>query len=1142
MADPKFIHLRFHSEYSVTDGIVRIDPVIGRVMKSGGVALGITDLMNIFGGLRFYTHALAAGLKPILGCDLRIRNFNDPDQPHRAAVLCMDRTGYHALCVLLTRAFLTKEDRFRGQVDPRWLEGQGGERLIFLTGGTDGELAKLLLNGRRDEALRLAERLRKLFGDRLYIEVQRAGRPDDEAATAHLANLAHELELPVVATHPVQFLEKTDFEAHEVRCAIADGYTLQDPRRQKIYSEEQYLKTEAEMCALFSDMPYALENAVEIAKRCNLEGVLSKPKLPLFPTPDGMSLDDYIDQLSHEGLERRLAFLYPDEAVREEKRPAYEERLHYELGIIKGMKFPGYFLIVQDFINWSKRNGVPVGPGRGSGAGSLVAYSLGITDLDPLKFDLLFERFLNPERVSMPDFDVDFCQYNRDRTIEYVKAAYGADAVSQIATFGTMGAKAVVRDVGRVLDVPYLKADALSKLIPMQPGKNITLDEAMREVPEFREAVEKDDEYQEILRLARPLEGLTRNLGMHAGGVLIAPGKLTDFCPLYNADGKPENTISQFDKKDVENVGLVKFDFLGLTTLSILAKCVEYIDKLHPGTHFDLDHIPVDDEATYRLFQEGNTAAVFQFESEGMRSLLKQAKPDRLEDLVALNALYRPGPMDLIPSFIARKFGREPVEYLDPRMEPVLRETYGIMVYQEQVMRVAQVVGGYTLGGADLLRRAMGKKNIEEMKRQRAVFLKGAGEKGVKEPVATEIFDLMEKFAGYGFNKSHAAAYSYVAYQTAYLKVHHTAAFMAANMCMVMDASDKMKSLIDDARAGGLTMLLPDINKSDWFFTAPDEKSIRFGLGAIKGVSSGVVEEIMRVRREGGPFIDIFDFAERVTTLNTRFFEGFIRAGAFDAIDPDRGKLMANVGQAMTAAQDARQNAGQDDLFAAFGQKERIVSWLSAPAWTPRHQLAEEKLVLGYWLTGHLFDQYRDELAQFSPSPLKDLRMGRDTVHLAGVVTAVRSLQSKRGRMGIVTLDDGTAAVDVMCFSEVWEKFRPLFRQDAVLCVTGKARWDERAKRTSVTVDSVMDVEEFRRRRAKRLDVFLKPGFPVRELEKLHDDLAAFSNPEGVQVRLVVEGKRLTGGIYANLFVTNLDDLMHERLQAYPRVAARIVY
>ena len=1142
MTEPRFVHLRMHTEYSVTDGITRIDPAIHRVMESGGVALGVTDLMNVFGGLRFYTHALSAGLKPILGCDVRIRNDRFPENPYRMALYCMNHTGYHSLCVLLTKAFLEVNEPYRGQITESWFDEPGAtDGLIALTGGPLGPLSQMHDKGMDRQARAALRLMARRFPNRLYIELQRAGRSRDERHLHFLTDLAVEQDLPVVATHPVQFLDAADFEAHEVRCCIADGYTLNDPRRDKSYTREQYLKSEDEMCELFSDIPAALQNSVEIARRCSLDGVLSKPQLPLFPTPDGMSLDDYMDHLSREGLEKRLAFLYADPKVRDQKRPAYVERLDYELGIIKKMQFPGYFLIVQDFINWSKTHGVPVGPGRGSGAGSLVAYSLGITDLDPLKFDLLFERFLNPERVSMPDFDVDFCQYNRDRTIEYVKSAYGADAVSQIATFGTLGAKAAVRDVARVLGMPYSKADRLSKLIPMQPGKNVTLDDALKDVPEFREAIEQDDEYKELMRLAKPLEGITRNLGMHAGGVLIAPGRLTDFCPLYNSDGAPENTVSQFDKKDVENVGLVKFDFLGLTTLSILAKCKEYIDKLYPEQSIELERIPIDDVETYRCFQNANTAAVFQFESEGMRQLLRQARPDRLEDLVALNALYRPGPMDLIPSFIARKFGREKVEYLDERMAPVLQETYGIMVYQEQVMRVAQVVGGYSLGGADLLRRAMGKKNVEEMKRQRAVFVKGAGERGVKENVATEIFDLMEKFAGYGFNKSHAAAYSYVAYQTAYLKTHYTACFMAANMCMVMDQGEKIKALIDDAGMNGIDILPPDINCSDWFFTVPDERHIRYGLGGIKGVGRQLVELIIEAREKEGPYRDIFDLTARVPTISSRILEALIKVGCFDSLDPDRGRLAGNVAQAIQAGQAVAASAGQSSLFGDDGEAQRIVSWVDAPSWSERRKLIEEKNSLGFWISGHLFNLYRTEAEHYTGVSLSQLQPSRELTKLAGAVLGVRVIQGKRGRMGAITIDDGTAVVEVVCYNDAWERLRFKFEPDAVVFVEGRVRYDEHSKRMSVVVDNALTLDEFRAASASCLQIRMD-GRKRRNLKKVADILRTAQRDTGLTVAIDVDTDKASGRIYLPFTVGDVDTLRMDLRQSGEVVSTAIEY
>jgi len=1083
---PRFVHLRFHSEYSIVDGIVRLDSALNLVASEHGSALGITDLMNLFGGLRFYSHAMGKGIKPIIGCDLWITNPDSQkrDLPRRLTVYCQNHVGYLSLCSLLTRGWLENQTLGRGEVRTEWLTEQSCQGLICLSGGPEGLVERCLLDKEAAEARGWADFLSKAFPDRFYLEVQRAGRPRDELCVSRVASLAVQMHLPLVATHPVQFLKREDFKAHEARVCIATGRVIADSSRPHAFTEEQYMKSAEEMEALFSDIPQAIQNTVVIAERCNLDGVLQKPQLPAFPTPDGMSLDDYMVKLAREGLERRLAFLYPDETERERKRPEYDERLDYELKTIISMKFPGYFLIVQDFINWSKRNGVPVGPGRGSGAGSLVAYSLGITDLDPLHYGLLFERFLNPERVSMPDFDVDFCQHNRDRTIEYVKDTYGKEAVSQIVTFGAMGAKAVVRDVGRVLDLGYGHVDSLAKLIPQKPGLEVTLTKAAEMEPDFK-ALSETEDFRELMTYAKELEGITRNLGMHAGGVLIAPGKLTNFCPLYNADGQPENTVSQFDKKDIENVGLVKFDFLGLTTLTILAKIVEYVDRLNPGTHFELERIPTDDVATLELFREGNTGAVFQFESDGMRDQLKQARPDCLEDLVALNALYRPGPMDQIPHFINRKFGREKVEYLDPRMEPILRETYGIMVYQEQVMLVARAIGGYSLGGADLLRRAMGKKNVEEMKKQRAVFIKGAAERNVSEKTATEIFDLMEKFAGYGFNKSHAAAYSFVAWQTAYMKAHHTAAFFAGNMCLVMDQAEKTQALVQDAREMGIEILPPDVNVSEWFYTVPDTKTVQFGLGSIKGMAQQVVEDMLDERRENGPFIDIFDVAARVPSMNRKNLEQLVKVGAFDSLDSDRGRLMANVEQALQAAQAVAESAGQGSLFSdAFGEPERIVQWLDAEPWDEKEKFAQEREALGFCLTGDVFASYRQEVRSFA-TPFSAVELGRSAVTVVGIVSSVRTILGKRGKFAVVTLSDGIETMEAVLYSNCYERYKTMLAQDEVLAFTGKGRYDERNGTVSLVVDSVQTMPQVRRSSRAALVVRATENADIRALASL---------------------------------------------------------
>ncbi len=1142
----QFVHLRFHSEYSITDGIVRLDPILETAAERGQVALGITDNMNVFGGLRFYTHAIADGIKPIVGCDLWITNSiaGKRNEPYRLTVYCQNHTGYLSLCLLLSRAWMENQYLGRGELKLEWLTPENCKGLICLSGGPLGIIERLLMGKTPEEADAVTEQLKKAFPGRLYLEVQRAGRKGDDALVAKMAGHSVAQKLPLVATHPVQFLKKEDFTAHEVRVCIAQGYVLADPKRPREYTPQQYFKTEEEMRELFSDIPQALENTVVIAQRCNLDGVLQKPQLPVFPTPDGMSLDDYMVKLSKEGLEKRLAFLYPDEKIRDAKRPEYMERLDYELKTIITMKFPGYFLIVQDFINWSKRNGVPVGPGRGSGAGSLVAYCLGITDLDPLHYGLLFERFLNPERVSMPDFDVDFCQHNRDRTIEYVKRVYGADAVSQIVTFGAMGAKAVVRDVGRVLNMGYNEVDRLAKLIPQKPGLDVTLEKAAEMEPDFA-ALAAQPEYKELMSYAKELEGITRNLGMHAGGVLIAPGKLTDFCPLYNADGRPENTVSQYDKKDVENVGLVKFDFLGLTTLTILGKAVEYIDRLHPGEHFELERIPVDDKETLKLFQTGNTGAVFQFESDGMREQLRQAKPDCLEDLVALNALYRPGPMDQIPHFIDRKFGREKVEYLDQRMEPILRETYGIMVYQEQVMLVARAIGGYSLGGADLLRRAMGKKNVEEMKRQRAVFIKGAAERNVSEETATEIFNLMEKFAGYGFNKSHAAAYSYVAWQTAYLKVHHTACFFAGNLCLVMDQGDKMRTLIDDARNCGVTFLPPDVNVSDWFFTVPDAKTIRIGLGAIKGLGQNIVEDIINERKMNGLYLDIFDLAARVPTVNRKLLEQLVRAGAFDSISTDRGLYFENVSQALQAAQTVAASVGQGSLFAdENGEAERIVSWKKAIPWGERKTLLQEIEAFGFCLTGDLFAQYKKETEHFA-TPYKKLADSRQNFTIAGLVTDMRVLMGQRGKIGILTISNGKESQDVFIYAEALDRYKKLLKTDEVLVFTGRcrARRDENGVtgKLSFTASEVQTMEEMRARKGAVLNITLSATKDLKDVAKVLSTDKTGSE-EGVACRIDVLTQGYSGEIRPEFYVRPTDDLIQMLKAQNGVIGARYAY
>jgi len=1101
MPQPSFIHLRLHSEYSISDGMVRVDEAVAAAQNAGMPALALTDLNNVFGLVKFYQGARGKGLKPIAGCDVFITNDADRDRPYRLLLLCQSSEGYLLLCRLLSRAYLENQYRGRAELRREWFH-EGTTGLIALSGAHLGDVGSALLSGNAKQAKQFAQEWAGLFNNRFYIEVQRAGFADEEPYLHAATQLAAKLGLPVVATHPVQFLAAADFKAHEARVCISEGYVLNDKRRAKKFTAQQYFKTQTEMAELFADLPEALQNSVEIARRCNLSLVLGKPHLPDFAPPDGQGLDDYLRGQAAMGLRRRMELLYPDEAERISKLSAYEERLAFETETIIKMGFPGYFLIVADFISWAKDNGVPVGPGRGSGAGSLVAYSLGITDLDPLRYGLLFERFLNPERVSMPDFDVDFCQDGRERVIGYVKKKYGAECVSQIATFGTMASKAVIRDVGRVMDFPYGLCDSLSKAIPLEGVKPVSLKKAREMEPEINAIAEREEGVPELLELAGRLEDLTRNVGMHAGGVLIAPGKLTDFCPLYCADSEA-SVVSQFDKDDVEAIGLVKFDFLGLRTLTILDWAMRHVARLSGGAApFSLETVPLDDKPTYELLKAANTTAIFQLESRGMKDMLKQARPDCFEDIIALVALYRPGPMDLIPDFVRRKHG-EKFEYPHHAVEPILRETYGIMVYQEQVMQMAQIVGGYSLGGADLLRRAMGKKKAEEMAQQREIFVNGALKGGTSKEQAGNLFDMMEKFAGYGFNKSHAAAYALVAYQTAYLKTHHPAAFMAATLSGDLDNTDKVRIFYLDTLQQGLHILLPDVNSSGYAFSPVDEKTIAYGLGAIKGTGEAAIGNIVKAR-ESGAFKDLFDFCRRVDkrVVNRRTIEALIRAGAFDGINDHRACLMATLDAALASADQQARAANQNSLF---GDDETdvalTVKHADVPRWRLREQLAHEKSSLGFYLGGHPYQEYEAELANFIKVKLGDLtpqfvgasnnkgytqnaRRGVPVV-LAGIVAGARIQQTRRGRMAIIMLDDGSAQVEMTVFNEEYERSRPWIRDDELLVVRGKASLDEYSGNVRVSGEELFDFASARSNFAQQLALRCNGNVSVAQLKKL---------------------------------------------------------
>ena len=1111
MPSPSFIHLRLHSEYSIADGIVRINEAVAAAKNDAMPALALTDLSNVFGLVKFYKEARGKGIKPIVGCDVFVTNLAKRDQPFRVLLLCQSNIGYLRLCELLTRAYLENQDRGRPEIRKEWLK-EKSEGLIALSGAHFGEVGMALLNGNAATAKILAQEWAGIFPGRFYLEVQRTGFAREEAHLRDTVKLAGELALPVVATHPVQFLVIDDFKAHEARVCIAEGYVLNDKRRVRAFTAQQYFKTQAEMDVLFADLPEALQNSVEIAKRCNLTLNLGKPHLPDFPTPNGETLDDFLRFESERGLQERMRQLFPDEAVRACKMTEYAERLAFEIGTIIKMGFPGYFLIVADFIRWAKQyrdpkfpNGVPVGPGRGSGAGSLVAYSLGITDLDPLRYELLFERFLNPERVSMPDFDVDFCQDGRELVIQYVRRQYGEACVSQIATFGTMASKAVIRDVGRVMDFPYGLCDRLSKLVPVEGVKPVSLKKAREMEPEFNAIINSEEGVDELLELGERLEDLTRNVGMHAGGVLIAPGRLTDFCPLYCAEGGNEGdekkSVSQFDKDDVEAVGLVKFDFLGLRTLTIIDWAVRYVRVLHAkkglapdALPFSIETIPLDDKPTYELLRRANTSAVFQLESQGMKKLIEKLKPDTFEDIIALVALYRPGPLEsgMVEDFIARKHGKAKPEYFFPELESSLKPTYGVIVYQEQVMQISQIIGGYTLGGADMLRRAMGKKNPEEMAKHRDIFIGGATKLNFDLVKATRLFDLMEMFAGYGFNKSHSAAYALVSYQTAYLKTHYPAAFMASTMSSDMDNTDKVHNFYVDTLEQNVTVLPPDINSSEYRFAPVDEKTIAYGLGAVKGTGENAISNIVQARK-AGPFLNLFDFCHRVDNriVNRRAVEALIRAGAFDSISDHRSQLLATLDTALGSAEQQSRSANQNSLFGDDVGANMPVQMAKVARWSLREQLQNEKISLGFYLGGHPYQEFADELAHFVKTRLNEVtppsapqngagrRAGKEVL-LAGMVAEIRIQQTRRGRMAIIKLEDGTGQLEVTAFNELYEASRTWIREGELLVVRGKASFDEYSGSMRVTADEVFDLASARAVSAKRLEITCSIKVPIR--------------------------------------------------------------
>ncbi len=1106
----QFVHLHLHTDYSLVDGLVRIKPLIDAVAEAGMPAVAVTDQHNLFATVKVYIQAQQAGVKPILAADLCLRDTDDTKKNSRFVLLCQTVIGYQNLSRLLSRAYI--EGQYLGvpMLSPDWLEGQT-DGLICLAGGRQGLLGRSLLNGLTDEVEQSVQHWQTLFPDRFYLELIRTGREDEERYIDAALALAYRHDLPVVATNDVRFIRSDQFEAHEAKVCINEGSILNDPRRPRFYSDQQYLRTPAEMIELFSDIPEAIENTVEIAKRCNVELALDDHYLPDFPVSEGMTVDDVFVRESCDGLHDRLAVLFPESDEYERRLPEYEARLKTEMDVINKMGFAGYFLIVADFISWAKINDIPVGPGRGSGAGSLVAYALKITDIDPLQYDLLFERFLNPERVSMPDFDIDFCMEGRDRVIDYVAERYGRDHVSQIITYGTMAAKAVLRDVGRVLGYPYGMVDSLAKLVPFE--LNMTLTKAIEQEPLLKDRYDNEDDVKTLIDLALQLEGLTRNVGKHAGGVVIAPEALTEYTPLYCEDNGT-SLLSQYDKDDVERVGLVKFDFLGLKTLTVIDWAVKNVETMLPSEEaekIDIANLPLDDKASYDLLKQADTTAVFQLESTGMKDLINRLLPDTFEDIIALVALFRPGPLQsgMVDDFIDRKHGRTSIVYPHPDLEPVLKPTYGVIVYQEQVMKIAQVLAGYSLGGADMLRRAMGKKKPEEMAKHRTFFLQGAKKRNVAEEVANSIFDLMEKFAEYGFNKSHSAAYALIAYQTAWLKAHYPAAFMAAVLSADMDNTDKIVSLIHACSDMGLTVNPPDVNSSKIQFTVEDKATVRYGMGAIKGAGEAALASIVEERERSGPFTSLYNLCQQIDTtkVNRRVMESLVKSGALDSLGSHRASLYASLDKALQIAEQYRNNrdSGQNDMFGLMEVDDNSVAkepLADSAYWSEDELLSAEKETLGFYLSGHPIDRYSDELVQFIPKKICELdppessgyRHEESSTIVAGLVEAVRIKKNKSGsRMAFITLDDRSARLEVRIFSDVYEHYQDAVKLNQLVVVEAKIGQDNFTGGLAATANAIYDIASAREKHGQALMISINntPG-EVDWVTLLRDTLMPF--------------------------------------------------
>ena len=1128
-----FVHLRVHSEYSITDSILKVNDIVSLAYNDNMDAVAITDLHNMFALIKFYKVSRDNGVKPIIGAEVNIESRDNTI--YKVLILAKNNAGYKDLCELITRSFVTNKIADAPYIKEEWLFATVWQNLIVLSGGLYGDIGQLIIQNKSPLAFNKAKSWALAFPDSYYIELQRISNPHTNLVIEESLHIAHQLGLPVVATHPVQFGIANDFEAHEVRVCVADSCQLDDEKRVSKFTNEQYFMSQSEMIERFSDIPTSIENTIAIAKRCNFEITLGKYFLPNFVAPNGLELNDYLGVLANEGLDKRLIEMYPDEVIRSKHELTYRSRLETEIKTIIQMGFPGYFLIVTDFINWAKQNNVPVGPGRGSGAGSLVAFVLGITDVEPLRYGLLFERFLNPERVSMPDFDIDFCQDRRELVIEYVKEKYGVDAVAQIATFGTMSSKAVIKDVGRVLGLPYGLCDSISKLIMNTPAKSFGLQEAYAKFDDLKAKVDNaDDEVQRLWDLSLQLEDLTRSVGKHAAGVLIAPSRLTDFCPLYLADGMQ---TSQLDKDDVESVGLVKFDFLGLRNLTIIQESLVNIKALL-NVDLKLSNYDFNDPDTYKLLQSGNAAAIFQLESKGMRRVLTKLEPDCFEDIIALIALYRPGPLGsgMVDDFIKRKKGEQVADYFHDDLKVCLEPTYGVIVYQEQVMQISQIIGGYTLGGADLLRRAMGKKKAEEMAKHKTIFVEGALKKGYAPELADNLFELMAKFADYGFNKSHSAAYAVISYHTAYLKTHYISCFMAATLSSELDNTDKLYELYQDLLENEIELLPPDINKSVYRFLPIDASKIRYAMGAIKGAGQHAVEMIVLERDKNGEFVDFVDFCTRCykTIVNKRAIENLVKSGAFDELNKNRATLFKNINKILEHIENIRANENQASLFDGFdaGVSDNYIELEHFEEWSIREKLSNEKQALGYYFSGSLFEEYHDLVRKLDITPLSKYSLdnpemqefihsrAKEKVDVCGVVNyiGVRPLK-KGGKMYFVKIEDAAGEVEFIMFNDVYEEYKALIKEDEFVFAQGELTYDQFRNEIKITVKKIYSLDSFLQEYVMNLTLHIEKDFAIDKLTPMLSDngvkLNLYYNNDVSQCKLSVDKK----------FINNYDNI-----------------